>query len=247
MSSVSTDTSVIQGVSNEEDRVQGLDRGLNLAGEELEGGSIRCTVNGCSKVFASRWSLTRHVRSHTGERPFHCGTCGKSFIQKCSLTRHEQIHLSSKVWVCPYLLCAKKFKLKEYLDIHKRTHDNVTASSSDDTRMNDINIDVKKSDRVSDQLRERLIRMSIKHRRDMDDQRAKERNIRNISCQYEKTARDAFAILAQLAPQTITGQMKETMLLPGMTDLDMCDGESQMAVASTLTAMSHGAVPENSV
>ena len=111
MSSVSTDTSVIQGVSNEEDRVQGLDRGLNLAGEELEGGSIRCTVNGCSKVFASRWSLTRHVRSHTGERPFHCGTCGKSFIQKCSLTRHEQIHLSSKVWVCPYLLCGKKFKL----------------------------------------------------------------------------------------------------------------------------------------
>ena len=81
----------------------------------------------------------------------------------------------------------------------------------------------------------------------MADQRAKERNIRNIACQYEKTARDAFAILAQLAPQTITGQMKETMLLPGMTDLDMCDGESQMAVASTLTAMSHGAVPENSV
>ncbi len=250
MSSESRDTPVSQNVSKEEGRVSGLDEGLDLVGEKLEGGSMRCTFEGCSKVFASRWSLTRHVRSHTGERPFYCGTCGKSFVQKSSLSRHEQTHQSSKVWVCPYLRCMKKFKLKEYLDIHKRTHDksdSAAAESNDVVRMNDINIAVEKSDRVSDQLRERLIRMSIKHRRDMDSQRAKESDICRIACQYEKTARDALAILAQLAPETVTGQMKETMLLPSISYPDNHDGESKMAVASTLTAMSHGTVPANSV
>jgi uncharacterized Zn-finger protein len=92
-------------------------------GNEDDGEGIQqCDFPGCKKEFKSRWSLTRHVRTHTGERPFKCTLCPKEFLQKCSLKRHEQTHAESKQWICDHQGCGKRFKLKEYLDVHKRTH-----------------------------------------------------------------------------------------------------------------------------
>ncbi|KAM3928660.1 ras-responsive element-binding protein 1 isoform 2-T3 [Leptodactylus fuscus] len=49
-----------------------------------------CTV--CSKRFWSLQDLTRHMRSHTGERPYKCQTCERTFTLKHSLVRHQRIH-----------------------------------------------------------------------------------------------------------------------------------------------------------
>ncbi|NXH23339.1 RREB1 protein, partial [Bucco capensis] len=49
-----------------------------------------CSV--CTKRFWSLQDLTRHMRSHTGERPYKCQTCERTFTLKHSLVRHQRIH-----------------------------------------------------------------------------------------------------------------------------------------------------------
>ncbi|XP_053570681.1 ras-responsive element-binding protein 1 isoform X2 [Bombina bombina] len=52
--------------------------------------------NVCSKRFWSLQDLTRHMRSHTGERPYKCQTCERTFTLKHSLVRHQRIHQKVK-------------------------------------------------------------------------------------------------------------------------------------------------------
>lgn len=48
-----------------------------------------CTV--CHKPFMCPSKVKRHMRIHTGERPFVC-YCGRNFTQRCSLKSHSKIH-----------------------------------------------------------------------------------------------------------------------------------------------------------
>ena len=71
----------------------------------LETINFACVV--CGKAFKYKSHLTRHVRMHSGDKPFRCIVCDKSFTQKSGLTRHMLVHSGKKDVQCH--VCGKYF------------------------------------------------------------------------------------------------------------------------------------------
>uniref|UniRef100_A0A3Q2XEK8 C2H2-type domain-containing protein n=1 Tax=Haplochromis burtoni TaxID=8153 RepID=A0A3Q2XEK8_HAPBU len=74
----------------------------------------------CGKSFRQTNGLTVHMITHTGEKRHHCEICGKMFARSNGLLRHKKVHTSEKPYHCK--TCGKMFKRNSHLKEHIRIH-----------------------------------------------------------------------------------------------------------------------------
>ncbi|KAL8206527.1 UNVERIFIED_CONTAM: hypothetical protein K2H54_007293 [Gekko kuhli] len=82
--------------------------------------AFACPVESCIRSFARSDELNRHLRIHTGHKPFQCRICLRNFSRSDHLTTHIRTHTGEKPFSCDD--CGRRFARSDEKKRHSKVH-----------------------------------------------------------------------------------------------------------------------------